>query len=84
MPEFTITVSDKVLAKLQVEVDRYNANSGATLTVKDWIDLHLKEVATAPDMAAATERLRKEAEQNANDALGVALRAERDRLLQEL
>ncbi len=84
MPEFTITLGDKALTKLQAEVDRTNANNGTSLTVAQWIVLHLKEVAIAPDLAAAVEQLRAQAEQDAQTTFESAAKAQRDRLLLEL
>ncbi len=81
MPQFTITISDQLLAKLQAVVDRTNADQGLTLTVRDWILLHLKEIAIAPDVAAAVDTLRGQAERDATAALEAAVKAERDRLL---
>jgi hypothetical protein len=84
MPDFTITLSEKAVAKLQAEVNRANAAAGTSLSLPAWMELHLKEVAIAGDMAAAVERLRKEAEDEANNALALAARSERERLLRDL
>ena len=81
MPQFTITVSDQLLARLTAVVERTNADQGLTLTVKDWILLHLKEIAIAPDIAAALETLRGQAERDATAALETAIKTERDLLL---
>ena len=80
MPRFTIDLSQKAVDKLQVQVQRTNDAQGSTLTLKDWIVLHLKEVATADDLAAAFEQLQRESQ----DTLTAASRAKRDQLLQEL
>ena len=84
MPEFTITLTAKALTKLQAEVDRTNANNGTSLTVAQWIVLHLKEAAIANDLAAAVADLRTQAEQDAQATFESAAKAQRDRLLQEL
>ncbi len=84
MPQFTITVSADHLARLQALVDRANADQGLALTVKDWILLNLKELALAPQIAAAAESLRLQVERDAQATLDAAVRAERDRLLTEL
>jgi len=84
MPKFTIDLTDKALAGLQAEVTRYNANAGTTLTVADWIDLHLREIAIGPDLSAALEQLRKQAEADATDALTAAINAARAELLASL
>ena len=80
MPRFTIDLSQKAVDKLQLQVQRTNDAQGTTLTLKDWIVLHLKEVATADDLAAAFEQLQRESQ----DTLAAASRAKRDQLLQEL
>ncbi|MDP2674626.1 MAG: hypothetical protein Q8Q00_06945 [Dehalococcoidia bacterium] len=84
MPKFTIDLTDKTLAGLQAEVNRYNGNAGAALTVAEWIDLHLQEIAVSPDLAAAIEQLRKQQETDANAALEAAVKAARDELLASL
>jgi len=84
MPKFTIDLSDKALAALQAEVSRYNGNAGTALTVAAWIDLHLHEIAIAPELGAAIDQLRKQQETDANAALAAAITAARDELLASL
>lgn len=60
MPEFTITVTDTQLAKLQAVVVAHNANTGQTLTVQQWLDLHLQELAIADDLTAAVRTLQEQ------------------------
>ncbi len=84
MPNFTITVSDAALAKLKVLVDSYNQNQGTALTVQEWLLLHLKEVLISQELGAAVDVFRKKAETDANEALSVALQAERQRLIDAL
>ena len=84
MPKFTIDLTDKTLAGLQAEVNRYNGNTGSALTVADWIDLHLREVAIAPELSAAIDQLRKQQETDANATLTAAITAARDQLLAAL
>jgi len=84
MPRFTIDLTDKALAALQAEVSRYNGNAGSALTVAEWIVLHLQEVAIAPDLGAAIDQLRKQAETDANTALEAAAKTARDELLTAL
>ena len=84
MPKFTITVTDKALAKLQAVVNTHNQNNGATLTVQQWLDLHVKDVAINQDLAAALQTIQQEQQQLAQAALDAAVSAERDRLLTEL
>lgn len=84
MPKFTIDLTDKTLARLQAEVDRYNGNQGTALTVQAWILLHLQEIAIAPDLAATVDQLRQQQEADANAALEAAVRTARDQLLASL
>ena len=80
MPRFTIDLSQKAVDKLQLQVQRTNDAGGTALTLKDWIVLHMKEIAIADDLPAAIEQLHRESQ----DTLTAASRAKRDQLLQEL
>ncbi|MBI1885434.1 MAG: hypothetical protein HYS09_03845 [Chloroflexi bacterium] len=80
MPQFTITLSDRALARLQALVAAYNANSGQQLAVKDWILLHLKELAIGQDLALAADALEKQKQEE----LAAVIEAERRRLLDSL
>jgi len=80
MPRFTIDLSAKAVQKLQPQVQRTNDTNGSTLTLKDWIVLHLKELAIADDLGPAVDLLATETQ----DTLAAAIRAKRDQLLQEL
>ncbi len=80
MPSFTITLSPKAVQKLNVHVQRTNDTAGTSLTLKDWITLHLKELAIADDLSPAVDQLATETQ----DTLAAAVRAKRDQLLQEL
>lgn len=84
MPQFTIDLPEGAVARLKALVDRHNADQGSNLTLRDWIVLHLKEVAIARELAAAAEELRQQAERDAQRALEAALRAQRERLLAEM
>jgi len=84
MPKFTIDLTDKALAGLQAEVNRYNGNAGTALTVQQWIVLHLQEIAIAPELTAAIGQLRQQQEADANAALEAAVKAARDHLLASL
>lgn len=69
MPQFTITLSDAALARLKAIVDRTNADNGLNLTVRDWVILHLKELAIADDLLQAQEAERVKAEEAARQAV---------------
>ncbi len=80
MPRFSIELSAKAVQKLQPQVQRTNDSAGTSLTLKDWITLHLNELAIADDLAPAVDQLATETQ----DTLTAAIRAKRDQLLQEL
>lgn len=84
MPTFTIDISAQAVAKLNAVVNRYNANSGTTFTLKQWLLLHIKDVAIADDLNVATTQLQEQHQRDAQAALQAALTTERDRLLTEL
>ncbi len=84
MPQFTITLSQKAVDRLQIQVQRTNDANGTTLTMRDWIELHLKEIAVADDLAIATQAIQEQQQRDAQDALHAAVRAQRDRLLGDL
>ncbi len=80
MPSFNIQLSDKAIDRLQTHVQRTNDANGEALTLRDWITLHLRELAIADDLPAAVAQLQRETQ----DTLAAAIRAKRDQLLQEL
>ena len=84
MPKLTITLSDKTLAKLEIEVARNNDANGTDLTLDAWATLHLQEIAIAQELAAAVQSIQAQQERDANDAFNAAIRAKRDQLLAAL
>lgn len=84
MPDFTITLSAKAVQKLQAIVQRHNDQNGTNLTVKEWVVLHLKELAITDELSTAITAIQQQHEADAQEAFDIAVRAERDRLLQEL
>lgn len=84
MATFRIDVPDKAVAGLQAVVKRYNEDNGATLSVQEWIVLHLKDIVVGPDLAAAMPAIREEEEKKANDALAARIAAKRQELLAAL
>lgn len=84
MPKFTLTVSDTHLIKLQAVVSTHNANTGQALTVQQWLDLHLQEVAIANDLQIAIAAIQKQQEQDAQQSLTDAINTTRDELLAQL
>jgi len=81
MPEYTIELSDRAAALLATEIDRTNQASGAALEFVEWIELHLREVAIARDLAAAIEKIREEHERKAQEDFGERIKEARERLL---
>jgi hypothetical protein len=57
MPDFTITISDKVIARLQVLTAKTNEATGQNLTVKQYVITHLKNMVIGDEFAAAMEML---------------------------
>ena len=84
MPKFTLTVTDAHLIKLQGVVSTHNANTGQALTVQQWLDLHLQEVAIAGDLQTAIAAIQKQQEQDAQQSLTDAINTTRDELLAQL
>jgi len=84
MPNFTISVTNTQLAKLQAVVATHNANTGQTITVKQWLHLHLQELAIADDLNAAMRSLQEQQEKDAQTALNTAINTARDELLAAL
>ena len=84
MPRFIIDLPQKAVTRLQRQVQRTNDSTGDTLTLRDWLTIHIKEIAIAEDLATAVRELQQQQEKDAQATLEHAARAERDRLLQEL
>ena len=84
MPKYTIDISQKAVDRLQGHVHRTNDANGTGLTLRDWITLHLQEIAISDDFAAAMSAIQKEQETAASDTLQEAVRAKRDQLLADL
>jgi aminoglycoside phosphotransferase (APT) family kinase protein len=81
MPEFTISVPQKAVDRLQQLVARYNDNTGSSLTLRDWLTLHLKEMAVQAEMAESASAIRRQQELEANQMYADAVKAEQDRLI---
>ena len=67
MPEFTITVSDKVIARLQALTATHNQATGETLTVKQWVIMRLKTMVIGDEFGQYVEALRVASAQQLND-----------------
>ena len=84
MPRIAIDLTDKMMAGLQAETDRYNADQGTTLTAKQWVLLHIQEIAIAPQLQAIATALTEQHQRDGNAALAAAIRAARDQLIASL
>ena len=84
MPTFNFTLSNQMVEKLQALTTKYNENTGSSLTVKEWVFLHLKEIAIETEMRPKLDSLREEMEQQANANFELVLKAEKQRLLDAL
>ena len=84
MPDFTLTLSTKAVQRLQALRQRYNDNQGASLTMKQFLHLHLQEMAVADELAQATNTITQQIQHDAEQTLQAAIRTARDRLIQEL
>jgi hypothetical protein len=77
MPTITTDLTDAAYAGLQRVVTRWNADNGGSLTVDEWLHLHLRELAVQDEIVRAVEDLQKQAQETA----AAAIRAERQRLI---
>ena len=84
MPDFTITLSDAAVAKLQEVVADYNRNSGTSLTVKQWLLLHLKKEAICSQLAEEASRITEEMGATLRTQANAAILAKEQELLAAL
>jgi hypothetical protein len=77
MPQITVDISAAGAAKLQLIVDAHNNRNQTALSLADWLQLHLREMAVQDDVATAIQALQKQKEDELKDAIA----SERDRLL---
>jgi len=69
MPEFTITISDKVIARLQALTAKHNLDTGENLTVKQWVIMRLKVTVMGDELCQQTEALRAASDQQLQNAI---------------
>jgi predicted DNA-binding protein len=74
---FTITVPDELEARLKVLATRYNAANTTDLTVPEFLDLHLVEMAVQEDLEKAFPLIQKARDEGFQADIG----AERLRLI---
>ncbi len=84
MPSYTITLSPKAAQRLKTLMQRTNETEGTSLTLRDWLTLHLRELAIAQDLSVAIPPLQEQIKHDAETALQAAITTTRDQLLQEL
>ncbi len=84
MPKFTTTLTQATVDKLQQHVQRTNENAGTTLTLQQWITLHLQELAITDELAAAVTAIQQQQQRDAQTTLDDAVRTARDELLAQL
>jgi hypothetical protein len=77
MPQLTFDITDATRQRLDLVVADYNATNGTSLTLEEWLDLHLRELAVQREFATRVEQLKRQTE----DDLHAAINAERERLL---
>ena len=84
MPKFTITISQKAVDKLQPHVQRSNETNGTSLTLLQWLHLHLQELAIGDDFQVAIQALVQQQKLDAENTLQAAVRTTRDEMLTSL
>lgn len=77
MPQFNITLSQRFVDQLILIVQNHNDQNGTTLTVLQWVTLHMKEVAISAQFAQRVQEIDERAK---SDAVA-SIQAERSRLL---
>lgn len=84
MPSFQIDLPDKAVSRLQVIANSYNQNEGTSLTVEQWILLHIQELAITQELSAVLPGIQQQLELKAQQDLTAAIKAERERLIAAL
>ncbi len=77
MPDVTITVSDALVARLNVLLAEYNLRNLANLTLRQWMQLHFRELAIGRELAASAVQIQEQAQAD----VAAAIQAEKERLL---
>jgi hypothetical protein len=81
MPDFTITISDAAVTRLQSLTQKHNDQTGESLTVKQWIVFTLRLAAVREELAANSGTIWKQMEETQKAERLTALQAEQDRLM---
>lgn len=64
MAKYTQDVPATLVGGLRRVVGRYNADNGAELTVVEWLQLHVLEIAVQDELAAEHKRLTEQAQKD--------------------
>ena len=76
MAKYTQNVPARLLGGLRKVVGRYNADNGTELTVAEFLQLHVLEIAVQDELQAEQQRLTEQAQRD----VAAGLTALRDRL----
>ncbi len=77
MPDVTITVSDALVARLNVLLAEYNLRNQTNLTLRQWMQLHFRELAIGRELSQSAQNIQTQAEAD----VAAAIAAEKERLL---
>jgi hypothetical protein len=81
MNVITIQLSDSAVAKLQPYMSRTILALGKPLTLEEWVQLHLQELAIQEELAAATQEVQRTLQASVNLTAEVQSAAARQKLL---
>ena len=84
MPDFTITLSDTAVTKLQAVVAAYNQRTGQTLTVKQWLLSIVKDYAIREDLSSEIKNIQDAEEAGRQARVDAAVAARKQALLADL
>lgn len=81
---FTTVISDPTRARLQKLCDRTNKTEPKPLSLTEWLELNLKEMAIQQDLSAAIPGLQTDQQAASETALTEAIASRRRELLDQL
>lgn len=68
MPDFTIIISDKVIARLQALATAHNQATGQSLTAKQWVIMYIKNVVINEELHQQIDAMTEANEQQLREA----------------
>lgn len=80
MPDVTLTISPALATRLATIVQEHNDRTSTSLTIAQWIILHLREVAIAEQLAADGETIQRQSQRD----FQAALQAKKNQLMGQL